>query len=201
MDVELWKQLGLPLNLFIILNKKFSFLKASSGNSNVVNTALDKTEVKKNMIDDENYDTPTVLQDSKEYVFAYTNEIINEIRNFDIYVPILKNIHLVLSNILKNPKEEKFKKIKADSAFLKNYIFPYKSATNFFFWFNFKKCEIDNKLFYVWLGEISELTKNFDYYNDFLIDRNIIKIENKIFNPYSASLMTVSNEKKPDFSR
>ena len=146
--------------------------KKPSSNMMIINDEIaQKRNKKTNMIDDE-LSNVVVIEDAQALVYAYLTEIIYEVKIFDVYVQIMKNFHLVVSNIVNSPKEEKYKKIKAESPFLGNYIFPYTSTTNFFFFLNFKKCEIDKKLFYVFIGELRDLTKYLDFLNDFLIEKS-----------------------------
>lgn len=189
MSVDLWKELGLPLNLFFLINKKReSLMQNSQTPSNPVSTTQETkikekdekreefpqqtvNETKKNIIVEEEEINTNQPIDPTEEVFANCIEIIEQVNKKETYVQIFKSLHLIITNILKNPNDEKFRKVKADSPFVKNYVYPYKTCYNFFIWLSFQFCELEGKPYFIFTGDIANLGRIYDSYNDFLFSQ------------------------------
>jgi hypothetical protein len=188
LDVQTWKDMGLPVNLFNLLNKKVkeaatdsekptqtlnenksvtisqnqqtqgkgqiehkSFEKAVdkiknekeqfnaykqmvSDNNNQQKVDTEK-KIPKQMIEEENVDEIRI------YVNKFLENIVNEIRDSTVYISIMKNLYTIIENIVKNPSEPKFRKIKAFGGFIEKSVAANESVMKFFLWvdiFNFR---------------------------------------------------------------
>ena len=174
MDSQTWKDLGLPSNLFSLLNKKIvSSLETqntiqsnttSKESKNILQTqqqalietnqdkfdnAINKIKNDKSMFNAykdilnntkneiEKKPTNQIIQEEDETkisVEKYLENIINEIRDSSIYIPLLKNIYSIVENIIKNPSEAKFKRIKAFGGFIEKSVSLSEASMKFFNW-------------------------------------------------------------------
>jgi hypothetical protein len=106
----------------------------------------------------------------KEKVYSNLDKIVGEINDKDKSIDILKKIHTIIINILSNPNEQKYRKLKIDSKFAKTYIEPYKSAKNFLTSIKFQTSTDSQYLEYTEdVDYLSRVTENF---NDYLIERS-----------------------------
>ena len=112
--------------------------------------------------------------------------ICSEINNLDITREVFRIIHSVITNICKNPNEEKFRKINIEKIMTK---YNYKSILNFFLSIHFK--QVDQYLY---------LTIPSADLNTILPELNSFIKANKLaesnFNPYQSSFASLNNDDK-----
>ena len=174
LEVNDWKSMNLPLNIFLMLRKRLEEINSSStsnvSNVNVVNnpnpnpilnpSQINQTnqtnnnfnnlvikEVEKNEnintkkietkeeksnnkmeIDDEVKKTVSNL---KEKEYSQLERIMEEISNFEKASDFFKDLELVIENIINNPSEEKFRKLKIESGLFSRSFTPYKQSIAF----------------------------------------------------------------------
>lgn len=172
LDSQTWKDMGLPVNLFNLLNKKVKEvtdkpIQTQTPNTSVVSTqgkgsleqkdfekAIDKIKNdkeqfnsykqmisennKQQKVDMENKPSRQMIEEEvdeiKIYVNKYLENIVNDIRDSTVYVPILKNLYTIIENIIKNPSDLKYKKLKAFGGFIEKSVTSNESVAKFFLW-------------------------------------------------------------------
>ena len=170
MDAQTWKDLGLPVNLFTLLNKKIVEgveakniiqqdprkqetiskqplkFENSQPNQNSFENAINKAKNDKDMFNsykekmnknmENNSSNQMIIEEDKMKITVekFLENIVNEIRDLSIYIPILKNLYKIIENIIKNPTDHKFKKIKAFGGFIEKSISSNESTLKFFNW-------------------------------------------------------------------
>ena len=116
-DVKKWKDLGLPDGLFSMINKM------------LLNTEQSEKKLGSNKIIEEN-------DEIRMTVFNYLENIVDEIRDSSVFIRLLKNLYMIIENIIVNPTEAKYKQIKANGGLIEKNLLPYNSCMKFFIWVN-----------------------------------------------------------------
>ena len=70
--------------------------------------------------------------------FEYLDRIKTSINERELVIEVFESIHKIFQNILDNPLDNKFRKLKIGSKFYNNYIHPYKEVQLFLEHANFK---------------------------------------------------------------
>ena len=185
-----WKSLGLPLNLYFRLNELYQ-----AASQQTAPKPQPQCEPVKQMIP--TYAPPkqevsTIKREPSKQIKGdvdvqnHLGLICSEINNLDITREVFRIIHSVITNICKNPNEEKFRKINIEKIMTK---YNYKSILNFFLSIHFK--QVDQYLY---------LTIPSADLNTILPELNSFIKANKLaesnFNPYQSSFASLNNDDK-----
>ena len=121
---------------------------------------------------------------NRENIQKYLQSIFMQINNFNISKDVFHLLFKIINNIIKNPNNEKYKKINIQKLF---YLYNYSSLKQFLFFIGFK--QIDNNYLYL-IGSPSNLNIVNPELNLFIKNNKLAQID---FNPYKSSFTSLSN--------
>ena len=139
---SVWKSLGLPLNLFFLLKDKYdSVLSSNQPQTQSTQQINQHTITMTTSSNAKPIHSPQQQQHqhySKDEDENHLMMILTEINNIDISREVFKIIYNVIQNIIKNPNDEKYRKINIVKLLSKyNYI----SIKNLFQYLHFQQVE------------------------------------------------------------
>jgi hypothetical protein len=186
---SVWKSLGLPLNLFFLLKDKYdSVLSSNQPQTQSTQQINQHTITMTTSSNAKPIHSPQQQQHqhySKDEDENHLMMILTEINNIDISREVFKIIYNVIQNIVKNPNDEKYRKINIVKLLSKyNYI----SIKNLFQYLHFQQVE---EFMYI-IGTTTQLNDFFMKLTTFITSNQIAKAE---FNPYEASYSSLNNDK------
>lgn len=166
---------------------------------NEINTNYRETSIQQQQIEPKNQDPQEIL---KKETYSILEALLREINNKTTALEVFKATHKIITNIIGNPNEEKFRRLKKDSNFYKTNIAPYLKAKTFleFLFFSHSK---DNQ-YYEYLGDVDYLIKIGEILNEFLIEKSKIimfkylELAQINFNPYESSITSSGGATRPD---
>ena len=120
---------------------------------------------------------------NKENIQKYLQNIFIQINNYSISKEVFHYLYKIINNIIKNPNNEKYKKINIQKLF---YLYNYSSLKQFLFFIGFK--QIDNYLYLI--GSSSNLNIVNPELNLFIKNNKLAQTN---FNPYQSSFTSLSN--------
>ena len=188
--------MGLPLNLFFILKELYdSALSQQGKGANPIPSKQPETENQMLPLPSQNQpksqikvqgEKPSSEKKQLSDIQHLLGIICSEIGNLDIIKEVFKIIHSVVTNVTKNPTEEKYRKININKILSK---YQYPSIKAFFLEIHFK--EFDQYLY---------LTIPSSDLNPILPEINAFIKANKLaesqFNPYQSSFASLANDDK-----
>ena len=121
---------------------------------------------------------------NRENIQKYLQSIFMQINNFNISKDVFHLLFKIINNIIKNPNNEKYKKINIQKLF---YLYNYSSLKQFLFFIGFK--QLDNNYLYL-IGSPSNLNIVNPELNLFIKNNKLAQID---FNPYKSSFTSLSN--------
>ncbi len=121
---------------------------------------------------------------NRENIQKYLQSIFMQINNFNISKDVFHLLFKIINNIIKNPNNEKYKKINIQKLF---YLYNYSSLKQFLFFIGFK--QLDNNYLYL-IGSSSNLNIVNPELNLFIKNNKLAQID---FNPYKSSFTSLSN--------
>jgi hypothetical protein len=108
------------------------------------------------------------VDELKNEIFVILDSLMKEVVDIRICKDVLKGLHTILINIINNPGDEKYRKIKLESNFFKKNIQPYHFAMKFLQFCFFA----NNNEFLEFMGDLDYLIKVCEKINDFLIEKS-----------------------------
>jgi len=135
--------------------------------TNTISNEIKSVDLSKSSLD-ENF---------RNNIYCTLDKLVGEINDRQISIDILKKIHTILMNIIANPEDSKFRRLKIDSNFVKTYIGCYNNAVIFLKSINFDVSK--DGQYYENMEECKFISNVADKFHDYLIDRS--KKLNKIF--------------------
>jgi hypothetical protein len=114
-------------------------------------------------------------------------KLLTEIGNDDISKSVLQTIHKIMINIINNPNDTKFRRMKVSNNTYKTNIEAYSAAMDFLRYARFGFS--DDGQFFEFKGDIDYLINILESYDNFLIDKKFVELN---FDPYKTSLISTS---------
>lgn len=211
MDLDTWKSLNLPLNLFNLLMRHIKQIQSSNTNTssntnnslnsisvsnnkansnlNIINTSKTNNTITNtnsninnqsisSLVNQNNQSTSISLsfknkEDLRKEVFSIMDSLVEQIGVKETYESTLKTLYKIIENVVNNPKNEQFKRIKKSSNAYSIKIKPWNIAENFLSLLGFQE---DSEFVYINNPRLEDISNTLFYFESYLIHKSKLLI-------------------------